>query len=67
MTRSPPGDYDDVGEVVWTANIHGNSGSVSPLSGATKGESAVEQLREVVAEVTNGRIPVPVRKFGFQP
>lgn len=61
-----PGDYDEDGEMVWTPNIHGNSGSASPLSHATSGADAVQKLREVVAEVTRGRIPAPTkRRPGF--
>lgn len=62
MTRMPPGDYDDGGEVVWTPNIHGNTGSAHSVSDRGQGEDAVLRLREVVAEVTCGRIPCPPRR-----
>uniref|UniRef100_A0A6M3K380 Uncharacterized protein n=1 Tax=viral metagenome TaxID=1070528 RepID=A0A6M3K380_9ZZZZ len=62
MTRDPPGDYDEHGDPVYTPNIHGNSGSASPLSHATRGNDSVQKLREIVAEVTCGRIPVPVKR-----
>lgn len=62
MASYPPGDYDDEGEVVWTPNIHGNNGSAHYVSNDVRAETVVRKLREVVAEVTRGRIPVPQRK-----
>ena len=59
---TPPGDYDDNGEAIWTPNIHGNTGSAGYVSNERAGESKVQALREVVAEVTNGRIPAPRRR-----
>lgn len=61
-TRMPPGDYDDVGEPVWTPSIHGNTGSAGYVSNEAKQENRIQALREVVAEVTNGRIPAPERR-----
>ena len=61
-TRAPPGDYDDVGEPVWTPNVHGNNGSAHYVSAETEQQNRVQCLREVVAEVTNGRIPAPQRR-----
>lgn len=57
-----PGDYDDEGEPVWTPNIHGNTGHAGYVSSERRGETAVQELREVVAEVTRGRIPAPTRR-----
>jgi hypothetical protein len=62
MSAYPPGDYDDEGEAVWTANIHGNNGAAHYVSAETEQRSRVQRLREVVAEVTNGRIPAPQRR-----
>ena len=64
-TRMPPGDYDDAGDCVWTPNIAGSSGSLHNVSSEPDfayQENAVQKFREVVAEVTNGRIPVPIRR-----
>ncbi len=58
----PPGDYDDWGDPVYTANIHGNTGYAHSVSSDTTSETRVQQLREVVAEITNGRIPAPQRR-----
>ena len=52
MTRTPPGDYDEDGEAVWTPNIHGNSGAAGYVSNEARDDGAVRRLREVVAEVT---------------
>ena len=60
--RIPPGDYDEDGEMVWTPNIHGNNGSAHHVSSEARQQSRVDALREVVAEVTNNRIPVPPRR-----
>lgn len=66
MTWMPPGDYDDDMEPVWTPNIHGTTGSAHNVSGDQENEDAARQLRDVVAEVTNGRIPAPTkRRIGF--
>ena len=66
ISSTPPGDYDDEDEPVSTPNLHGNSGSASPLSHVTNGDNAVQKLRQVVAEVTHGRIPAPTkRRPGF--
>ena len=62
ITNTPPGDYDDMGERVWTPNIHGNTGAAGYVSNETQGDNAVQRLRQVVAEVTNGRIPAPPRR-----
>lgn len=65
--RIPPGDYDEEGEPVWTPNIHGNSGAAHYVSADTdfaKRENRVQKFREVVAEVTNGRIPAPPPRRG---
>ena len=58
----PTGDLDDNGEPVWTPNIHGNTGSAGYVSGEKGGNDVVQRLRDVVAEVTNGRIPAPPRR-----
>ena len=62
ITNTPPGDYDDAGERVWTPNIHGNTGSAGYVSNEQHQQTTVQQLREVVAEVTRGRIPAPTRR-----
>jgi len=62
MTRMPPGDYDDFGDAVWTPNVHGNNGAAHTVSDNARPDDVVRQLREVVSEVTNGRIPVPQRR-----
>ncbi len=56
------GDYDDEGRPVCTENLLGNSGAAHNVSQDQAGKSAVQLLREVVAEVTNNRIPAPIRK-----
>jgi len=62
ITRAPPGDYDDWGNPVYTPNIHGNTGSAGYVSNEGSAETRVQALREVVAEITNGRIPAPQRR-----
>jgi len=59
---TPPGDYDDNGEAIWAPNIHGNTGSAGYVSNQRSGESNVQALREVVAEITRDRIPAPRRR-----
>ena len=64
-TRMPPGDYDDIGDPVWTQSLAGNSGSAHNVTSEpdfAEWENRVQKFREVVAEVTNGRIPVPTRR-----
>jgi hypothetical protein len=61
-TRAPPGDYDDLGDPVWAPNILGNTGSVGGREQPRPEPDAVQRLRDVVAEVTNGRIPAPQRR-----
>jgi hypothetical protein len=61
-TAVPTGDYDEWGDPVWTPNIHGNTGSAGYVSNEGRQQSRVQALREVVAEVTNGRIPAPERR-----
>ena len=58
----PAGDYDDDGQLVWTPNIHGNNGSAHSVSSDAREKQTVDRLREIVAEVTNNRIPAPTRK-----
>ncbi len=58
----PPGDYDEDGQRVWTDNLHGNSGSAHSVSSDRPPEDRVRALREVVAEVTHGRIPALQRR-----
>ena len=62
ITRVPPGDYDDWLNPVWTANIHGNSGSAGCVDTSHPEKDAVTRLRETVAEVTRGRIPVLAKR-----
>ena len=57
-----PGDYDEYGDPVWQSDHAGQSGSAHYVSAEQRGWDAVKALREVVAEVTNGRIPVPERR-----
>jgi hypothetical protein len=64
--KDPPGDYDEDGYPVYTDSLHGNTGSLSYVSSDKRGIDAVHKLRETVAEITKGRIPVPPRrKLGF--
>ncbi len=66
ITRCPPGDYDDAGDAVWTPSLDGNSGSAGGVNSMGRDRDVVRELREVVAEVTRGRIPAPApRKAGF--
>ena len=58
----PAGDYDDTGSEIYTPNIHGNSGIVSYMTSDNDGESAVDELRKTIAEITNDRIPVPQKR-----
>lgn len=61
-SASRPGDYEDDGAEVWVPNLQGNSGSAHSVSSVEREKTAVQMLREVVAEVTSGRIPVPERR-----
>ena len=57
-----PGDYDEDGNPVWSPNLQGTSGAAHSVSSDLEGEDSVRRLRKVVAEITNGRIPEPVRR-----
>jgi len=64
----PAGDYDDTGSEIYTPNIHGATGIASFMTSDVDAESVVSELRKVVAEITNDRIPIPQkRRFGFLP
>lgn len=56
-----PGDYDEDGYPVGQERSLG-LGSAFGINGRDGDQDAVQRLREVVAEVTRGRIPVPVRR-----
>jgi hypothetical protein len=58
----PVGDLDDEGNPVWSSGLHGVVGQAGFVSNDARADAAVKMLREVVAEVTRGRIPVPQRK-----
>lgn len=62
MKSQAPGDYDEDGNMVWTPNIEGNSGSAGYVSAERAEADRVTRFREVVCEVTRGRIPVPVKR-----
>ena len=57
-----PGDYDEDGYPVYQSDHSGQMGSAGYVSSEQRERDAVRRLREVVAEVTNGRIPVPERR-----
>ncbi len=51
---------------MWTPSLDGNSGSAGGVNSMGRDRDVVRELREVVAEVTRGRIPAPApRKAGF--
>ena len=59
----PPGDYtDDDEQVADRQTPHGGTGSGHYVSGDERDRDPVQRLREVVAEVTRGRIPAPTRR-----
>ena len=59
----PPGDYDDANnEVADRRASHSGIGSGHSVSSDSADRDQVQRLREVVAEVTRGRIPVPKRR-----
>ena len=64
MADLHPGDYDDDGDAFQSPSL-GPGGALHSVGTEVSADDAVARLREVVAEVTNGRIPAPVKRFGF--
>ena len=63
--REPPGDYDEDedGDLVELRfSPHGGLGSAGYVSGEKAAADRVQRMREVVAEVTRGRIVAPKKR-----
>lgn len=63
--REPPGDYDEDedGDLVELRfSPHGGLGSAGYVSGERAAADRVQRMREVVAEVTRGRIVAPKKR-----
>jgi len=63
LPSCPPGDYDDAeNEVAGRRAPHSGTGSGHSVSSDSADWDQVQRLREVVAEITRGRIPAPKRR-----
>ena len=57
-----PGDMDEDGRPLQLEDQHGPIGGANIQSNRERELDAVQRLREVVAEVTRGRIPAPEKR-----
>lgn len=57
-----PGDYDDDERLIGEDPYMPGTGGAHYVSDDKRNATTVQRLRDVVAEVTRGRIPAPVRR-----